>query len=54
MVIRPPDIETSSAGMAVTRPSPTVRMVKVWAASDERHAALHHADDQAGDDVDAR
>ena len=27
VVIRPPDIETSSAGIAVTRPSPTVRMV---------------------------
>ena len=31
--MRPPDIDTSSAGIAVTRPSPTVRMVNVWAAS---------------------
>ena len=33
VVMRPPDIDTSSAGIAVTRPSPTVRMVNVWAAS---------------------
>ena len=32
VVMRPPDIETSSAGIAVTRPSPMVRMVYCCAA----------------------
>ena len=34
VVIRPPDIDTSSAGIAVTSPSPTVRIVYVCAAVD--------------------
>ena len=45
-------METISAGIWLTRPSPTVSRVKVCDGVGEAHALLRHADDDAADDVD--
>ena len=49
---RPAAVETISAGICVTRPSPMVSRVKVCAASAKLTALCGHADDDAADDVD--
>ena len=48
----PAAVETSSAGICDTRPSPAVSVVKVAAASAKRHAVPHQSDGQAAQDVD--
>ena len=48
----PAAVETSSAGICVTSPSPTVSVVKVDDRVGERHAVAHHADRQAAEDID--
>ena len=50
----PAAVETSSAGICETSPSPTVSVVNVASGVGERHAVAHHADRQAAEDVDHR
>ena len=48
----PAAVETRRAGIWLTRPSPTVRVVKVAAAVGEGHAVAEEADGEAAEDVD--
>ena len=50
--MRPAEIETSSAGICETRPSPTVSSEYVEIASSIGQARLHHTDEEAADQVD--